>query len=88
MPDKKESEFSDEKITELREKMNDMEESDRERGIPMYMRRPPLLSRTSSMRDHPQNKAIIEMVKELHSDMEEIKTHLKDILEILEKQNE
>lgn len=87
MPDEKESEFSDDKIAELREKMNEIEESDRERDIPMHMRRPPLLSRRNPG-DNPQNRAIIEMVKELHSDMEEIKTHLKDILDILEKQNE
>lgn len=74
-----ERELSDEEREE-REEMQGM--SDLEQMSEAM--RPPLLSRMSGMQRGPQNKIMVDTLRKLRGDIDEMKDYLKKILETLE----
>ncbi len=74
----------EERMDKIRRKMEEMQEDGRSGKPSMPMGRPSLMERMAKMRGGPQDRMMIRTMNELRTDMQEIKTYLKEILENLE----
>lgn len=91
--EEKERPDPEDKMKEMREKMKEMQGAGGPQGFPPQMGNPSLMSRMAGMGGGPQsgpqsakiNKAMMETLQKLNSEMNEIKTYLKEISETLKE---
>lgn len=84
-PEEKSKRKEKEKMQEMREKVQEMQRMRGPGQMPAQMGPSSLMQRMASMRGGQQNRAMIETVKGLRTDMKEIKDYLKKILEALKQ---
>lgn len=81
--EEKERELPDKKFDRKREENENKRRIRELEEASIRLGRPPLLSRGGGLQDEPQNRLIKETLKNLQEEIGEMKSYLKEILEIL-----